>query len=668
MNPEQATPARRAQAQRYTVTVNPARYHEYARFPMNVILPDGSELALPEGATGRTVAEKIGPRLAKAALGVTINGEPKDLDTPLRNGDQVGVITAQSEEGLSLLRHSASHVMAEAVTRVFPGTKVAIGPSIKDGFYYDFDFPETISEDDLARFQAEIEKSIKEAQPFQRKVVSRAEALELFKDEPYKLELIRDLPEGETISTYRHGSFLDLCRGPHVPDTSKIPAVKVLSIAGAYWRGNSENPMLTRIYGTAFPSRKELEEHLARLEMAKQRDHRKVGRELELFSFHDEAPGFPFFHPKGMVVVNALLEYWRREHTAAGYQEIRTPIILDRSLWERSGHWDNYKDNMYFTKIDDLDFAVKPMNCPGGILVYRAGQHSYREFPMRMAELGLVHRHELSGVLHGLFRVRAFTQDDAHIYCLPEQVEDEVVGVIELVKRMYRTFGFDKVHMELSTRPAKSIGSAEMWERAEASLASALARLGLEYQLNPGDGAFYGPKIDFHIEDIMGRTWQCATCQLDFAMPERFELEYIGEDNQRHQPVMLHRTVLGSIERFLGIIIEHYGGAFPAWLAPVQAVVIPVADRHVEYARGVAAELATAELRVEVDERTESVGRKIRDNELLKVPFMLIVGDKETAAGTVSMRARGQGDLGALSREVAAATVADESRMPRAGV
>ena len=635
---------------------------------MNVILPDGSELALPEGATGRTVAEKIGPRLAKAALGVTINGEPKDLDTPLRNGDQVGVITAQSEEGLSLLRHSASHVMAEAVTRVFPGTKVAIGPSIKDGFYYDFDFPETISEDDLARFQAEIEKSIKEAQPFQRKVVSRAEALELFKDEPYKLELIRDLPEGETISTYRHGSFLDLCRGPHVPDTSKIPAVKVLSIAGAYWRGNSENPMLTRIYGTAFPSRKELEEHLARLEMAKQRDHRKVGRELELFSFHDEAPGFPFFHPKGMVVVNALLEYWRREHTAAGYQEIRTPIILDRSLWERSGHWDNYKDNMYFTKIDDLDFAVKPMNCPGGILVYRAGQHSYREFPMRMAELGLVHRHELSGVLHGLFRVRAFTQDDAHIYCLPEQVEDEVVGVIELVKRMYRTFGFDKVHMELSTRPAKSIGSAEMWERAEASLASALARLGLEYQLNPGDGAFYGPKIDFHIEDIMGRTWQCATCQLDFAMPERFELEYIGEDNQRHQPVMLHRTVLGSIERFLGIIIEHYGGAFPAWLAPVQAVVIPVADRHVEYARGVAAELATAELRVEVDERTESVGRKIRDNELLKVPFMLIVGDKETAAGTVSMRARGQGDLGALSREVAAATVADESRMPRAGV
>ncbi|NLE73367.1 MAG: threonine--tRNA ligase [Actinobacteria bacterium] len=632
---------------------------------MKVILPDGSELALPEGATGMTVAESIGPRLAKAALGVTINGELKDLDTPLADGDHVSVITAQSEEGLSLLRHSASHVMAEAVTRVFPDTKVAIGPSTKDGFYYDFDFPEPVSEEDLSRFQAEIEKSIKETQSFQREVVSREEALELFENEPYKLELIRDLPEGETISIYRHGNFLDLCRGPHVPDTSRIPAVKVLSIAGAYWRGDSDNRMLTRIYGTAFPSRKELEKHLESLELAKQRDHRKVGRELDLFSFHDEAPGFPFFHPKGMVVVNTLLDYWRKEHIAAGYREIKTPLILDRSLWERSGHWDNYKDNMYFTKIDNLDFAVKPMNCPGGILIYRAAQHSYREFPMRMAELGLVHRHELSGVLHGLFRVRAFTQDDAHVYCLPDQVENEVVRVIELVRRMYHTFGFDKVHMELSTRPAKSIGTAEMWERAETALASALGRLDLEYRLNPGDGAFYGPKIDFHIEDIMGRTWQCATCQLDFAMPERFELEYIGEDNQRHRPVMLHRTVLGSIERFLGIIIEHYGGAFPAWLAPVQAVAIPVADRHIEYAHSVAAELSAADLRVEVDERAESVGRKIRDNELLKVPFMLIVGDKEAAAGTVSMRARGRGDLGAMSRDAAAKMVADESRAPR---
>ncbi len=635
---------------------------------MNVILPDGSELALPEGATGRTVAEAIGPRLAKAALGVTINGTLSDLDTPLSQGDRVGIVTAQSKEGLDLLRHSASHVMAEAVTRVYPGTKVAIGPSIKDGFYYDFDFPEPISEEDIARFQAEMEKSIKEAQPFERREVSREEALDLFKDEPYKVELIRDLPEGSTISIYRHGEFLDLCRGPHVPDTSRIPAVKVLSIAGAYWRGKSDNPMLTRIYGTAFPSKKELEEHLARLEMARQRDHRRLGKELDLFSFHDEAPGFPFFHPKGMVVVNTLLDYWRREHAAAGYQEIKTPIILERTLWEQSGHWDNYKDNMYFTKIDDLDFAVKPMNCPGGILIYKSSQHSYREFPLRMAELGLVHRHELSGVLHGLFRVRSFTQDDAHLYCLPEQVEDEVVGVIELVRRMYRTFGFEKVHMELSTRPDKSIGTAEMWERAEAALAKALERLGLEYQLNPGDGAFYGPKIDFHIEDVMGRTWQCATCQLDFAMPDRFELEYIGEDNQRHRPVMLHRTVLGSIERFLGIIIEHYGGAFPAWLAPVQVVAVPVADRHVDYARSVAAELAAAGLRVEVDERTESVGRKIRDNEMLKIPFMLIVGDKEVAAGTVSVRAHGQGDLGAMSREVATATIAAQAQMPSTGV
>ncbi|NLT36188.1 MAG: threonine--tRNA ligase [Gaiellales bacterium] len=631
---------------------------------MNVFLPDGSEMALPEGATGRTLAEAIGPRLAKAALGVTINGTTRDLDTPLSEGDQVAVVTAQSEEGLSLLRHSASHVMAEAVTKVFPGTKVAIGPSIKDGFYYDFDFPEPISETDLARFEEEIGRSVKAAHPFQRREVSREQALQLFAGEPYKVELIRDLPEGATISIYQHGDFTDLCRGPHVPDTSRIGAVKVLSTAGAYWRGRSDNPMLTRIYGTAFPSKKDLEEHLERLEMARQRDHRKLGRELDLFSFHDEAPGFPFFHPKGMVVINTLLDYWRKEHAVAGYQEIKTPIILDRALWEQSGHWDNYKDNMYFTKIDEMDFAVKPMNCPGGILVYKSAQHSYREFPLRMAELGLVHRHEMSGVLHGLFRVRAFTQDDAHLYCLPEQVEDEVLGVIDLVRRMYRTFGFEKVHLELSTRPAKSIGSAEMWEKAEASLAGALARTGLDYQLNPGDGAFYGPKIDFHIEDVMGRTWQCATCQLDFAMPERFSLEYIGVDNQRHAPVMLHRTVLGSIERFLGIIIEHYGGAFPAWLAPVQVTIIPIADRHADYAREVAGVLQVAGLRVEVDERAESVGRKIRDNEVSKVPFMLVVGDKEEAARTAAVRSHGKGDLGAMSLDVVAATLAEQCRTP----
>jgi threonyl-tRNA synthetase len=412
-------------------------------------------------------------------------------------------------------------------------------------------------------------------------------------------------------------------------------------VAGAYWRGSSDNTMLTRIYGTAFPTKKDLDDYLARLEMARQRDHRKLGRELGLFSFHDEGPGFPFFHPKGMRVINALLDYWRREHTLAGYEETKTPIMLERTLWERSGHWDNYKDNMYFTTIDDVDFAIKPMNCPGGTLIYKSEQHSYRDFPLRMAELGLVHRHEMSGVLQGLFRVRMFTQDDAHIYCLPEQVEGEVLGVIELVRRMYRTFGFDRVHVELSTRPEKSIGSDEMWQTAENALAGALERAELPYVLNPGDGAFYGPKIDFHIEDVMGRTWQCATCQVDFAMPERLDLDYVGEDNQRHRPVMIHRTVLGSIERFLGILIEHYGGALPAWLAPVQAVVVPVADRHLQYAERVAAALAAAGLRAEADLRPESVGKKIRDGEIGKVPFMVVVGDREIDELTATVRSRG---------------------------
>ena len=634
---------------------------------MNVILPDGSELAVPEGATALTVAETIGQRLAKAAVAAKIGDKVVDLSTPVREGDRVAIVTLDSDEGLEVLRHSSAHVLAEAATRAYPGTKVAIGPAIKDGFYYDFEFPEPIGEDDLARFEDEMRRSISEAKPFQRQEVTREQALELFADEPYKAELIRDLPEGETITLYRHGDFVDLCRGPHLPDTGRIPAVKVLSTAGAYWRGSSENAMLTRVYGTAFPSKKALDEHLARLEMARQRDHRRLGRELDLFSFHDEAPGFPFFHSRGMRVVNALLEYWRAEHRAAGYEEIKTPIILEKALWEQSGHWDNYKDNMYFTEIDAVDFAVKPMNCPGGILIYRSEQHSYREFPLRMAELGLVHRHELSGVLHGLFRVRAFTQDDAHIYCLPQQVEDEVVGVVDLVLRMYRTFGFDNVHLELSTRPAKSIGSEEMWATAEASLASALDRTGLAYKLNPGDGAFYGPKIDFHIEDVMGRTWQCATCQLDFAMPERFGLEYVGEDNQRHRPVMLHRTVLGSIERFLGILIEHYGGAFPAWLAPVQAMVIPVADRHVEYGQSVVEALTTAGVRAEIDSRPESMGKKIRDAQLAKVPSMLIVGDREAEGGSVSLRSRASGDEGDMALTDAVARLAMEGEIPTVG-
>jgi threonyl-tRNA synthetase len=633
---------------------------------MKVFLPDGSSIEVSEGATVRDVAYAIGPGLAKAAIAGKIDDRTVDLGTPVSEGDRVTIVTLKDEEGLDVLRHSAAHVMAEAATRVRPGTKVAIGPAIKDGFYYDFEFPEPISEDDLAEFEKAMQTSIKEAKPFRRREITREEGLELFKDEPYKQEILEELPEGEIISLYQHGDFVDLCRGPHVPDTSRIPAVKVLSTAGAYWRGRADNPMLTRIYGTAFASKKELQAHLERLEMARQRDHRKLGRELDLFSFQDEAPGFPFFHPKGMAVMNALLEYWRREHRAAGYQEIRTPIILERALWEHSGHWENYRDNMYFTEIDEGDYAVKPMNCPGGILVYKSQQHSYRDFPMRIAELGLVHRHELSGVLHGLIRVRAFTQDDAHLYVMPEQIEDEVVGVIELVLRMYRTFGFEKVHLELSTKPEKHIGSDEIWERAEATLAAALSRSGMEYKLNPGDGAFYGPKIDFHIEDVMGRTWQCATCQLDFAMPERFGLEYIGSDNEPHPPAMLHRTVLGSLERFLGILTEHYGGAFPAWLAPVQVAVIPVADRHNDYATGIGAELMTRGLRAEVDLRTESVGRKIRDNELQKVPFMLVVGDRDVEARAASLRARGEGDLGSRPLAEAVEYLVREAAVPEA--
>ena len=598
--------------------------------------------------------------MAKAAVAAKVGERLVDLSTVLQEGDQIAILTATSPEGLEVIRHSAAHVLAEAATKLFPGTKVAIGPAIKDGFYYDFDFPRPVGEDELSALTAEMQKILAAGSPFERREVSKAEALELFADEPYKLELIRDLPEGETISVYKQGGFTDLCRGPHVPDTGRVGAVDLLSVAGAYWRGDSDNKMLTRIYGTAFPAKKDLEEYLARVEMAKQRDHRRLGRELGLFSFHDEGPGFPFFHPKGMRVVNALLDYWRREHQAAGYEETKTPMMLERTLWERSGHWDNYKDNMYFTAIDEVDFAVKPMNCPGGILIYKSEQHSYRDLPLRLAELGQVHRHEMSGVLHGLFRVRAFTQDDAHIYCLPEQVEEEVLGVIELVRRMYKTFGFENVHVELSTRPEKSIGSAEMWATAEAALAAALDRAGLVYALNPGDGAFYGPKIDFHIEDVMGRTWQCATCQLDFAMPERLDLDYVAEDNSKHRPVMLHRTVLGSIERFLGILIEHYGGALPAWLAPVQVTVVPVADRHAAYALEVVEALAAERVRAEVDPRGESVSKKIRDGEVAKVPFMLVVGDREVEERSVTARTRGSGTPATSSlKEVVAAIVAE---------
>jgi threonyl-tRNA synthetase len=631
---------------------------------MQVTLPDGSHLSLAQGATAQNVAEGIGPRLAKVAVAAKVDGHLVDLACPVEDGATVEIVTSSSAEGLDVMRHSAAHVLAEAATKLYPGTKVAIGPAIKDGFYYDFEFPGPVGEDDLPRIAAEIQQLAGRSSPFERREVSKDEALRLFAEEPYKVEVINDLPEDAVISVYKQGDFLDLCRGPHVPDSGRIGAVGLLSVAGAYWRGDSENTMLTRIYGTTFPSKKELEEYLARLEMARQRDHRKLGRELGLFSFHDEGPGFPFFHPKGMRVINALLDYWRREHVAAGYEETRTPTMLECSLWQRSGHWDNYKDNMYFSEIDGVGFAVKPMNCPGGILIYKTEQHSYRDLPLRLAELGLVHRHEMSGVLAGLFRVRSFTQDDAHIYCLPEQVEDEVLGVIDLVRRMYRTFGFERVHVELSTRPEKSIGSDAMWETAENALSLALERAELPYVLNPGDGAFYGPKIDFHIEDVMGRTWQCATCQLDFAMPERLDLEYVGEDNKKYRPVMIHRTVLGSVERFLAILIEHYGGALPGWLAPVQVTVIPVADRHADYAGRVVCALRNVGLRADVDVRSESVSKKIRDGEVNKVPYLLVVGDREVEQTSVTVRTHGSKETQALVLSEAVESITDACRPP----
>jgi len=631
---------------------------------MKVTLPDGSDLTVAAEATASDVAAIIGPRLLRSAVAAKIGEKTVDLSTPLSEGEQVAILTASSPEGLEVMRHSAAHILAEAAIRLFPGTKVAIGPAIKDGFYYDFEFPQPVGEDDLPRLMEEMHRLVAADEPFTRREVSKEEAKTLFADQPYKLEVIRDLPDNDVLSTYSQGGFVDLCRGPHVPSGGRVGATALLSVAGAYWRGSSDNQMLTRIYGTAFAGKKELDDYLQRMEMARQRDHRKLGRDLGLFSFHDEGPGFPFFHAKGMRVINALLEYWRREHVVAGYEETRTPIMLERTLWERSGHWENYKDNMYFTSIDDVDFAVKPMNCPGGTLIYKSDQHSYRDFPLRLAELGLVHRHEMSGVLHGLFRVRLFTQDDAHIYCLPDQVEDEVLAVIELVRRMYKTFGFERVHVELSTRPDKSIGTDEMWEAAEAALRGALTRADLGYVLNPGDGAFYGPKIDFHIEDVMGRTWQCATCQVDFAMPERLELDYVGEDNQRHRPVMIHRTVLGSIERFLAILLEHYGGALPAWLAPVQTVVIPVADRHAEYARIVEASLRAAGLRADTDLRTESVSKKVRDAEVLKIPFMFVVGDREVENNSATVRTRGVKENVSLALEQAVALVGEGSKMP----
>ncbi|WP_338823522.1 Threonine--tRNA ligase 2 [Moorella humiferrea] len=616
---------------------------------MQVILPDGSVREYAAGTTALDVAKDISPKLAREALAARVNGEVWDLTRPLPEECRLEILTFADEGGRLAYRHTAAHVLAQAVKHLFPGTRLGIGPAITDGFYYDFDSEHKFTPDDLNAIEAEMAKIIKEDLPLERQEISREEALELFRrlNEPYKIELINDLPEGVPISTYRQGDFIDLCAGPHLPSTGYLKAVKLTSLAGAYWRGSEANPMLQRIYGTAFPKAKDLEEYLHRLEEAKKRDHRRLGAMLGLFSLQEEGPGFPFFHPKGMIIRNELEQFWREEHRKAGYLEIRTPIILNRSLWEQSGHWDHYRENMYFTKIDEADYAIKPMNCPGAILVYKSEQHSYRDLPLRLAELGLVHRHEKSGVLHGLMRVRAFTQDDAHIFMLPHQITAEIQGVIDLVDRFYSLFGF-KYHVELSTRPDNAMGSDEIWETATSALRQALEARGMAYVVNEGDGAFYGPKIDFHLEDSLGRTWQCGTIQLDFLMPEKFDLHYIGEDGQKHRPVMIHRVVFGSIERFIGILIEHYGGAFPVWLAPVQVRVLPITDRHNEYAYKVKEELVRAGIRADVNDRNDKIGYKIRAAQLEQIPYMLVVGDKEAAEGTVSVRERRAGDTGSV--------------------
>lgn len=629
---------------------------------VQVLLPDGSKMELPEGSRVLDLASAISQRLAKDAVAGKVNGELVDLSCVLEDGSQVEIITMDSPEGLEVLRHSTAHVMAQAVKRLYPEAKLAIGPAIENGFYYDFDVDTPFSPEDLAAIEREMQKIIEEDLEFHRETVAKDEALERLRsqNEVYKVELLEGF-EDPTVSMYSQGEFTDLCRGPHLPSTGRIKAFKLMSVAGAYWRGDSSRPMLQRIYGTAFPKKSQLEDYLHRLEEAAKRDHRKLGKELDLFSIHEEGPGFPFFHPKGMAVWRALEGFWRREHIRRGYQEIKTPIILNEQLWRQSGHWDHYKENMYFTKIDEQDYAIKPMNCPGAILLYKERVRSYRDLPIRLAELGQVHRHELSGTLHGLMRVRAFTQDDAHLFMLPEQVQEEVIGVIDFVDYVYQQFGF-KYHVELSTRPENSMGSDELWDLATNSLREALQRKGIDYVVNEGDGAFYGPKIDFHLEDSLGRTWQCATIQLDFQMPERFDLTYIGADGEKHRPVMVHRVIFGAVERFIGILIEHFAGAFPTWLSPVQVKVIPVGADFVNYARQVAGELLDQEIRVEVDDRDEKVGYKIRTAQMEKVPYMLVVGERERETGTVAVRHRSRKDLGVMALDEFIAQIKQEIR------
>jgi threonyl-tRNA synthetase len=633
---------------------------------MRIELPDGSGKDLKDGASGADLAAAIGPGLARAALAVKVDGHVRDLARPLADGERVEIVTDRSPESLELIRHDAAHVLAAAVLDLYPGTRISIGPPIEDGFYYDFEFPDgvTVSEHDLPALEQRMREHIKARERFTREDVTAGQALERFRaeDQPYKVELIEDLvrDEGvETVSLYTNGPFTDLCRGPHAPDTGRINAVKLLSIAGAYWRGDASRRMLTRIYGTAFNSAKELDEHLERLEQARARDHRRLGRELNLFLFSELSPGSPFWLPDGMVVLNELMALWRRENTARGYREVKTPILYDVQLFKESGHWDVYRENMYFTQAEDRTMGLKPMNCPAHIQLYKDARRSYRDLPIRYSEAGLVHRNEPSGTLHGLLRVRHITQDDAHIFCTEEQIAEEVNRCLDFGYAIYDTFGFEP-RLELSTRPEKRIGTEEMWDRAEAALESALVQRGVEFELNPGDGAFYGPKVDLHMTDSIGRSWQLGTVQLDYVMPERFDLTYTGADNAEHRPVIIHRALMGAFERFMGILIEHYAGEFPLWLAPLQALVLPVSDRHVEYATQVVERLGEAGLRARADDRGESIGRKIRDAELAKVPYMLVVGDREAEAGAAALRRHKEGDLGTLPLdEIAARLVAE---------
>ncbi|MCH4167491.1 MAG: threonine--tRNA ligase [Megasphaera sp.] len=625
-----------------------------------LVLKDGSKKQFADGISLAEAVKQLSNSLAKKVVVAKVNGEVTDLREAIVDGSTVDFLTFDAQEGKDTVRHTASHIMAQAIQHLYKGVKFAIGPSIENGFYYDMDTDHRFTQDDFAAIEAEMAKIVKENIPLTKELVSRDDAIQMFKEagQDYKVELIQDLPADVQISLYRQGDFVDLCAGPHVASTGHVKAFKLMTVAGAYWRGDEHNKMLQRIYGTAFEKKSDLDAYIHMMEEAEKRDHRKLGKQLDLFSFHEEGPGFPFFHPKGMLLRKALLKFWYELHDEADYDEISTPTILNRQLWEQSGHWDHYRDNMYFTTIDNEPYAIKPMNCPGGILVYKSNVHSYRDFPMRMAELGLVHRHELHGALHGLFRVRCFTQDDAHIFMLPSQMKKEITGVINLFDKAYKVFGLE-YHVELSTRPDDSMGSDEIWDLATNTLREVVEERGIPYVVNEGDGAFYGPKLDFHVKDSIGRTWQCGTIQLDMLMPERFDMTYVGEDGQKHRPVMVHRTCFGSVERFLGILIENYAGAFPVWLAPVQIKLLPISEKHLAFAKELRLKLKKQGIRVEVDESNEKIGYKIRKAQMEKVPYMGVIGDKEMESNTISIRDRSKGDLGAKTLDEVIAHIKD---------